>query len=162
MRGIEACRAVLATIEQYYADSEIELPDRREVAAGVVPYDCEQLSVSLIGHYNIGRASGAPGSTVEIMVEGLSWYGSLMEVVLVRCAPIISQDGSGIVMPTVAEIEDYGERIGRDALMLPDALYWGWQEGRFGEQPGMALEDWTAVGPLGDLGGGSLRVRLDV
>jgi hypothetical protein len=116
-------KALLAYVIAYFAQAGVELPDRQGMVAGPatsIPYDCEQLTVTLetVGW---GRARDAtqlsPGLGKESSINSMR-HGEWV-VTLVRCWPTGDDEGNLVDMDT---IETFAEGVARDSGLLSQAL----------------------------------------
>lgn len=106
----------------------VALPERRYVHAGdpsSVPWDCEQLTVSLNG-IGFGPAQDAAPTTPRAggPANVLSVRHAVFDLALVRCIPTPS--GRNATPPSMADLQAAGDRYMRDAGLLSQALVrWG-------------------------------------
>ena len=76
-------RALLDRVVCLYAHMEVELPERRIWAAGEVPYDCNQLIVSLDGlSEGLLNTDSQPPSPCNVPVN------ATFNITVVRCYPV--------------------------------------------------------------------------
>lgn len=120
---------ILDAVVSHWGGVAAPLPDRRYVAFGdpaSVPWDCEQLVISLAG-VGFGPAQDAAppvtpraGTPASIM----SVRHAVFNIALVRCIP--GPTGRNATPPTVAVLQEAGDRFMTDAGMLSQALVrWG-------------------------------------
>lgn len=155
-RPWDLCVAVLAAIQTEFTTRARPLPPRQFATTGVVIYDAEQLSVTLI------RLFGMEGGEAEYVQQCTVWRGAEFEVMLLRCAPTVQQmvDGS-VRAPTAAQQSTYGELVATDAQVITLGLLAGFRAGSFGLGPTLTLGSWSATNEA-DLGGGALRFKLSL
>jgi hypothetical protein len=116
---------LLAAVESHWGGTAAPLPDRRYVAFGdpsSVPWDCEQLVISLAG-VGFGPAQdAAPPATPRAGTPAsvMSVRHAVFSIALVRCIP--KPSGRNATPPGVAELQQAGERFMTDAGMLSQAL----------------------------------------
>lgn len=123
VRGL--AQDILAAVVSHWGGVAAPLPERRYVAFGdpsSVPWDCEQLVISLAG-VGFGPAQDAAppvtpraGTPASIM----SVRHAVFNIALVRCIPTPS--GRNATGPSVAELQAAGDRFMTDAGMLSQAL----------------------------------------
>jgi hypothetical protein len=122
-QGIEVdqlAQVLLAHTIVHFGAAGVELPEHRVVTAGAPAWDCEQLTVTLVG-VGWGQApdsateSARPGSPVSVYAVRHALYA----VSLVRCVPVPDEQGAA---PTMAELNAAGLRFMRDAGLLSQAL----------------------------------------
>jgi hypothetical protein len=120
-QGIEVdqlAQVLLAHTVVHFDAAGVELPEHRVVTAGAPAWDCEQLTVTLVG-VGWGQApdsateSARPGSPVSVYAVRHALYA----VSLVRCVPLPNPDP-----PSMAELNAAGLRFMRDAGLLSQAL----------------------------------------
>lgn len=123
VRGL--AQDILDAVVSHWGGVAEPLPDRRYVAFGdpsSVPWDCEQLVISLAG-IGFGPAQDAAppvtpraGTPASIM----SVRHAVFNIALVRCIP--GPTGRNAAPPTVAALQAAGDRFMTDAGMLSQAL----------------------------------------
>ncbi len=153
--------AVLAAVQAEFTLAAVALPDRQFATSGMVIYDAEQLSVSLV------RMSGAelhgemgPAGTSQYPQYATSWRAADFEVMLLRCAPLIDVLVSGeLRAPSIADQAAHGQAVAQDAQVITQGLLRAWGTDNFGPGPNIALGAWQAVGES-DLTGGMMTVRI--
>ena len=118
--------AIKDAVESHWGGVAAPLPARRYVTFGdpsSVPWDCEQLVISLTGvGFGPAQDSAPPatprgGTPASIM----SIRHAVFSIALVRCIPTPS-GRNGTTPPSVAELQEAGERFMTDAGMLSQAL----------------------------------------
>lgn len=151
---------ILDAIEAGWPAEAEPLPELKYVANGAVAWDgCELLAVSLVR--TLPTPDGDP--TFEGMTRFTSLValrGAAIDIFLLRCVPDVSVNGDQIVMPTPADVEASAAIILADAQALENVIV---SASQTGELPGcstLTLENWTAAGPEGGMGGGVLRIRF--
>jgi hypothetical protein len=147
-------RAVLDALTERWPVGAAELPERRYVAFGEVAIDCEQITVSIERTFTI-EADAA----TEVTATGALFFMRAVEVTvqIARCIPTVDDDGN---MPRPEDIEVSAAIAAQDEQNIRDALIDAQQEGDLASCNGIALQNWTAVGPDGGFGGGRLGVLL--
>jgi hypothetical protein len=116
---------ILGAVESHWGGVAVPLPKRRYVSFGdpaSVPWDCEQLVVSLAG-VGFGPAQdAAPPATPRAGTPAsvLSVRHAVFNIALVRCIP--SPSGRNATPPSVPQLQEAGERFMTDAGMLSQAL----------------------------------------
>lgn len=143
-------REVLAAFERQLGKQNIELPDRRYVAPGVVPvWDGEQLVVNLqqVGQGQPGQPSLSTPIPPQARIFVAQWA-----VTIVRAVTALEVDGPvPEAIPEAPEIEEAGLEGMNDAaalLLAAQAIHEGYVLIRPGQ--GFAVD---AVQPLGPEGG---------
>lgn len=116
---------IIAAVESHWGGTAEPLPDRRYVAFGdpsSVPWDCEQLVISLAG-VGFGPAQdAAPPSTPRAGTPAsiMTVRHAVFSIALVRCIP--GPTGRNATPPSVLALQEAGERFMTDAGMLSQAL----------------------------------------
>jgi hypothetical protein len=159
-RFYDLARATLDTIVAGWpADptDALALPDRQYVAFGLVAWDCEQLTVSGIRSYAI-EADPAQ----ETSISGVVFYNRAVEIAvsLIRCVPDVDVSGDTIIDPTPDAIEAAAQAAFTDQETIMDVLVAAQQARELATFGGLSFGNWTAEGPQGGFGGGTLHVRL--
>lgn len=111
---------LLEHVVTHFGAAGVELPAHRVVTAGAPAWDCEQLTVTLVGigwgqALDSATASARPGSPMSVFALRHAVYA----VSLVRCVPV-PDDQLG--PPSMAELNSAGLRFMRDAGLLSQAL----------------------------------------
>lgn len=151
-------KQILAAIQARYATDAVPLPARQFVTAGLVIYDAEQLSVTLIRQFGIDD-NGAEGDHVQ---RCLVWRGAEYEIMLLRCAPTVDMMANGeIRAPSAVDYEAYGALVSGDAARIVQSLLDALDADWFGMGPVLTLESWNATNEA-DLGGGVMRMKLSL
>lgn len=151
--------AVLAAVVDEFATAEIDLPARRFTTAGVVYYDAEQLSVSLIRMLGVDPEGGLAAESSEPL-RCLNWLAAQFEVMLLRCAPSIVTLPNGTVRaPTAEAMQQHGGQLGRDMMITTRGIVNAYRADAFGAGPTLVFNGWDPVGEA-DLTGGALRVTI--
>lgn len=128
MRGQAINIAALANmmlagiIDHYAAAGDSTLPARRLVVPGesrTVAWDCEQLTVSLVG-VGWGQAldMSSPSASAGPHTGVTALRHAVLAATLVRCTPV----PAGNKAPTVAALQAAGDQYMRDAGLLSQAL----------------------------------------
>lgn len=148
---------VLAAVVALWPAEAAELPALQYVANGAVPWDgCETLAVSL--DRTFGAPSGDP--TLEQMTVQPALIlirCAVIDVFLLRCVPTVTDSGA---MPAPADVEASADIILRDAQALTNVIVEAAANGTIPGCKALSLENWTAAGPEGGMGGGILRIRV--
>lgn len=144
---------LLAAVEQHYAATDNPLPERRGIVPGdprTVAWDCEQLTISLVG-IGWGQALDAsqPSPPASSPVSALALRHAVLAVTLVRCTPSPTRDGTA---PAMAILNAAGLAYLRDAGMISQAVVEFVSRLRQGLGP-EALVQIGAVEPIGPSGG---------
>jgi hypothetical protein len=104
---------LLHRVEEVYREAGVDLPDRRIWAVGEVPFDCNQLIVSLDGLREglINTENQVPSPCeVPVMAE--------FNITVVRCAPVPDSRGNP---PTPKQYADFAAITSTDAYLLMKA-----------------------------------------
>lgn len=120
----ELGQAILMGVQEHYAASDMELPERQYLAPGspeMISWDCEQLVVALtgIGWGQAGDQSSLdpkPGSHTSVT----ALRHAIFSVQIVRCTP--KPEGRNSSFPSVEAIHASGIEFMRDAGMISQAL----------------------------------------
>ena len=150
-----------AVIDGYAALSE-PLPAHRVVAPGTPALDCEGLYVF------VERTFAHDGNVVQEVLQpmpaaaGFSLRACTIGVLLVRCVPVVSQQGQRAVPPKAEDEEAAAQQILRDATLVVTILGAAQKAGQLAGCNSLALENWTSRGPDGGLAGGLHRLRAGV
>jgi hypothetical protein len=104
-------RLLLQRIVDIYAMAGVELPPRRIWAAGEVPFDCNELIVSLsgIGGGTLPNAQTQPSSECYVPIT------ARYNVTVVRCIPVPDSRGNP---PSPEDIGAAADVTARDAYLL--------------------------------------------
>ena len=153
---LAACRDAVVT---YYALGGIDLPERRVVTPGLPAFDCEGLYVQGERHYahqgNIGLETLDPlDEDGDVFLRAL-----VVSVWLARCTHTQDDDGT---IPTADEEESDARLVYADAAYLLNAIVGAVNDGLLPGCNGLVFESWQGIGPEGGMGGGALRVRLNM
>lgn len=114
----QMAQLLLDHVVAHFGAAGVELPEHRVVTAGAPAWDCEQLTVTLVG-VGWGQApdsatpTARPGTPVSVYALRHAVYA----VGLVRCVPMPDPDP-----PSMAELNAAGLRFMRDAGLLSQAL----------------------------------------
>jgi len=160
-RAWDLTELVLGAVQAEFALAEVALPARQFATSGIVIYDTEQLSVSLLsmGGADLDGGQGTAGEEAGPQ-RCVSWRGIELEVMLLRCAPTVDVMVSGeLRAPDADEQAASGQLIAKDASIITSGLLRAHQADTFGMGPTMSLQRWDAVGDA-DLTGGAMRLRL--
>lgn len=160
----ELADAVLDCVVAGFVTEGVGLPDRRLVAPGTsaaLPFDCELLAVNL--DRTFGHEGNIAGETIQALFAhpGFALRGASLTVTLVRCSPTVEGGAvyAGTVqVPSVAEEEAAAHEQLADAMVMTNALTARNALPTYCN--GVAIENWTAIGPAGGFGGGILRIRV--
>lgn len=112
---------LLARVIAHFGAAGVDLPTHRLVTAGAPAWDCEQLTVTLVG-IGWGQAidsateSARPGSPMSVFATRHAVYA----VSLVRCVP--QPNDHDMSPPSVADLTASGLQFMRDAGLLSQAL----------------------------------------
>ena len=151
--------AVLAAVVAEFDLAEVDLPARRFTTAGLVYYDAEQLSVSLIRMIGVDPDGGLGTESGEPL-RCLHWPAAQFEVMLLRCAPgIVTLPNGSVRAPDPAAMQAHGARLGEDLMIATRGIVRGYRADAFGAGPTLVFNGWDPVGEA-DLTGGALRVTV--
>jgi hypothetical protein len=140
-----------------FASAGVDLPARQYVSYGFPAHDCAQLVVAA------EATAGTEGALSQEVVEpvlgkpGHAMRYARFGITLLRCVPVVQDDGDP---PTVEDEEEAAETVLADTVLLLNSIVAAQRSGDLNRCGGVAFEQWTAISPLGGLGGGILRVRL--
>lgn len=153
---LTAAQNVLDAVRASWPAEAEPLPDRSYVNDGQVPWDCEQLTVSVERKF---ATEGDLAQEAIGIVSGVGLYmrAAVMAITLVRCSP--KPDGRGNP-PKPDEIEASSSRVLRDSDAVWGSLVESFELGNFTGCGALAYESWTAEGPEGGFAGGTTRVRI--
>ena len=140
-----------------FASAAVDLPSRRYTTAGDILWDNEQFTVTFVSLF---RHGGSIGSPLTDPVQCDLFTAAVFEIMLLRCAPHITDQSA--VLPPPAEFEAYGDRLLSDIDIVINAIYTAWSVGDFGVGPMLAFETAETIGPEGELGGFTMRVRVGI
>lgn len=122
--AFDTLKYIQETVETIYAQAEVDLPDRRFVAAGDVASsianDCEQVTVNLAQIY-----LGAPGEPAAVPPHcNLVMFGDFV-VQVTRCVPgpTTTRAGASVRPPKVSAIEEQTLVQAVDMQLLLEAAY---------------------------------------
>lgn len=143
---------LLAAVEQHFAPTDNPLPERRGIVPGeprTIAWDCEQLTVSLVG-IGWGQAldAASPSPQAGGSAKALSLRHAVLAVTLVRCTPSPTRNGP----PTMEKLNAAGLGFLRDAGMLSQAVAEFVTRLRQGLGPESLVQP-GAVEPVGPSGG---------
>lgn len=138
-------------------DVAVPLPERRYVGFGLMAWDCEQFTVSGTRAYSIDGDVAA-----EQIISTPVFYNRAyeMQLSIIRCVPDIDTSGDVIIEPTPTDIEVSAQAAFADQQTLTDVLIAAQEARQLAAFSGLAFGNWTAEGPQGGFGGGTLGVRL--
>jgi hypothetical protein len=164
---VNLAKAVQAAIVERWPTDAAPLPARRYVtfgASATTVWDAEQFTVSL--DRTFGHSGDISQETWTAKGNGL-WYlrAASFDLTIVRKYPIATQRGQASVAPTPEVLEAAAVIVMTDARAMENALIEAMTEDPAlavvgGRQ--FAFEAWSSFGPDGDMGGGILRVRIQV
>lgn len=165
-RIFDTATAVLTAVQTFYVTTiaaqaptldAMELPEEQFIADGLPSWDCPMLCVA------VSRTIGIDGDVsidVSNPVQCAVQRAAEIEVLIVRCAPVMGEDGSP---PPGDEISDSARLVLTDAQMMWSAVLAANRAGDLGpKSQGMSFLEWLPQGPAGDLVGGKLRIRVDL
>lgn len=118
IRVDEMAQTLLDHVVVHFEAAGVDLPDHRVVTAGAPAWDCEQLTVTLVG-VGWGQAidsateSARPGSPLSVYALRHAVYA----VSIVRCVPTNDPDP-----PSMDELNASGLQFMKDAGLLSQAL----------------------------------------
>lgn len=152
---------VLAAFKAQLTVQAVSLPERQYVTPGsMVPWDGEQLTVSLMG---IDQGHPGAGQAASVIPETATFYASF-SVNLIRKVPIINTEGFAAgEVPTAEDLDASGQGLVGDAAAL---ILAGSQVhlARVLVGPGeeMVIGPLSPVGPEGGLAGSRLLVSVSL
>ncbi len=127
------------------------------VSNGVLVWDnCEILATAVERTYPI--EGDVTLEQTSVMGPGFTNRGAIVIVTILRCVP----DIEGNAPPTPEETEASAEVILTDAQAMWNALLAAVKAGDLGGCRSLAFDGWTAFTVQGGMGGGELRVRMQV
>lgn len=138
------------------AGAVVDTPARRYVTQSLPAFDCAELVVgvdSIVGH------DGDASVETTGLITCLTMQAANLSVWLVRCVPTVADDGTA---PTVADMEASADMLLADPLDMFNALVAAYFAGELAGCSGLAMLGWQAVESSGGVGGGTLRVRVDL
>ncbi|HWF25174.1 MAG TPA: hypothetical protein VG275_06995 [Solirubrobacteraceae bacterium] len=152
---------VLSAFDAQLAQQGVSLPSRQYVTPGsMVPWDGEQLTVSLMG-----IDQGRPGGTVttSIVPQATIFYASF-SVNLIRAIPTINTEGfSAGETPTAEDLGASGGQLLDDAAQLVLAAS-AFHQAYLLSDPGVdfVVGPLSPVGPEGGLAGSRMLLSLSL
>lgn len=155
--------AVLTAVEDGYATEGVDLPDRTFVSYGPPLVDCPLLAVHVERVYGIEGNVAAEALQPIASAAGHTMRAATFVIVLVRCVPVVAEDGlADVRIPTSDEEDNAALEILSDAQLVLNSLV---AAERAGDLPGchsIVYESWIPIVAEGGLAGGATRVRIGV
>ena len=131
-------------------------PARQYVADGnLVAWDCAQLVVAVDSTQN---TDGNPAAEYQGPAAMAARVATLA-IWLLRECPTVDDEGQP---PTAAAIDASAQVVLADPTIMLDALWTEYRAGTLIGCHGLAFQRWQAVGPMGGLTGGVLRLNVDL
>jgi hypothetical protein len=147
--------AILAAVQEHYADASVALPDRQYVAAGdpsQLAWDCEQLTVGIQGiGWGQAPSAGTAAPKMGTQISASAVRHAIFIVALVRCTPTDPEDPD-TGLPSEADLHAAGLEYMRDMGLLSQALVVACARVRAGLSRSSLVEA-GAVNPDGPSGG---------
>lgn len=145
----EPAAALLSDVGDCLINNNRELPDRRYVANGSIAFDCcSELVVQVES-----VAQGSVGQPVNVATR-IGWYHANIAVWVVRCAPVMADDGTP---PSAEAIDGSARGILEDARALLECA-----RRRMTGCNDVALTGITIVGPEGGCVAAVLRLSIQL
>lgn len=146
---------LLASVVARMTTAGITLPARQYVHAGLVAYDCEQVTVTVP---ESGVTHAFPGEAASVNQVCAPPRHVALEVHVVRCVPIPGDSGDP---PTVTELDASATEVLTDLWALAYVIWEGYREGEWGSTCStVSLGPVTVNGPEGGFVGSVATVFL--
>lgn len=151
----------LAAVVNRWPDDASPLPERQFVSNGFVTWDCEEVAVAVERTYGVEGEPGfetASASGVHLMgVRAIQ-----VAIWIIRCVPdMTTDDDENVIVPSAVAIDASAAELLTDPTAIINALITQMRTAEgLGSCSGIAFQNWTAEGPSGGLGGGTLRVAM--
>lgn len=150
-------RVVLDTVAAGLATAGHDVPARQYVADGnMVAWDCEQLVVAVDTTQN---HQGNVAVEATDLAFAMAARSATLGVWIARCCPTVDDDGSP---PPADEVDASAQVVLADPMIMLDCLWRAHAAGDLGSCKGLAFQRWQAIGPMGGLTGGVLRLNIDL
>jgi hypothetical protein len=149
--------AIRDRVGAFYDDASIPLPARRLVTPGLPAFDCEQFTVTAMSSYNVSGPISTSVYEQRTAAVGFDLRTLIIDLTVVRCMAVLGDSGKA---PTVAQIEADAEAVAVDEVALRAAVDVAVADGTLPAFTNVAMDQWTAIPPLGGYGGSTLRIRL--
>lgn len=157
-RVYSLARGALDAVIAYYVAEAVDLPERRYVSDGpAAAWDCEQCVV-----YVERTFPGLADQQQPRAIDGIEVRSLSLQIEVVRCTPVMDEEGAEIILPDPADIEASAQVVLADAVMLAAGIRAAWKAGELAGCHDVVLDDWQGLGPLGGLVGGRLGVRIQL
>lgn len=150
-------RQVLTVVSGGLSAAGRPAPSRQYVADGnLVAWDCEQLVVAV---------DSTQGHQGNVAVEDLgpafamAPRAATLGVWLLRSAPMLDDEGTP---PAAAEIDANAEIVLADPMVMLWYLWHAHERDELAPCKGLSFQRWQALGPMGGLTGGVLRLNVDL
>lgn len=160
-RLFDLARATLDAVVAHWPIDATPLPDLQFVSNGQVIWDgCELLATAVERTFAVEADVGL--EEFNVMGPGFANRAAVVLVTLLRCVPDIETNANGdiVSVPSPAETEESAALILTDAQGAFNAVLAGQKAGEIAMCNALAFESWTAEGPQGGMGGGTLRMRM--
>jgi hypothetical protein len=146
----DLAHAVLDAVAGYYDSEGYDLPERRQVTAGMPAWDCALVAVWCD---RTGPHSGDVTRTDLTPLMADPFGGTLrfahMAVTICRCHPTIDSAGDTLILPTVAEEEASALAVHSDEVLVVNAVRDAAKAGTLPSLNSWAVADWRIIGPAG-------------
>lgn len=113
----------LEAVQMAALDMGVVLPDKQVVGTGEVAHDCEMVAVTALrlitGIPDAAQGAGFPGALSGGGFCAPTW-SLIMNVEIVRCAPLWPEDGNGVV--AASAINDATIPTSKDAEVIINAV----------------------------------------
>lgn len=150
-------RQVLDTVAAGLTAAGKSVPTRQYVADGnLVAWDCEQLVVSV---ESTQGSAGNPAVEYQGPAFALAMRTATLGVWICRCCPAVDDDGDP---PAADAIDASAQVVLADPMVMLDCLWRAHNSGALATCSGLAFQRWQAIGPMGGLTGGVLRLNIDL
>lgn len=154
-------QAVLDAVTGYYEVAGVELPERQLIFPGALPaWDCEFVGVG------VERVFSHTGDIAVETIQAIgahpsfAMHGAQLTVWVVRCTPVLLDDGSP---PTVEALAENAALLLADIQLVHNAVTEATRPtATLATCNGVAFVDWQPVGPDGGFAGGVHRLRVSL
>lgn len=145
-------RQVLAIVADVIADP----PDRQYITQSLPAFDCAELVVGADGI--VGHDGDASVETTGL-ISCLTMQAANLSIWLVRCVPTQDDDGTA---PDPEDLEASADMLLADPIDMFNAITGAYFAGELAGCSGLGLLGWTAIESSGGIGGGTMRLRVDL
>lgn len=157
-RLYDLAAATLTAVGTHWPGDAEPLPDEQFVTNGLVIWeidDCAERLCTFVER-TFGVEADVALEQITTLGAGFANRGATVGVTLLRCVPDLDDN----TVPTGVELDASAQIILGDAQALMNALIAAWKAGDLPGCGQLAFESWTAEGPQGGMGGGTLRMRM--